>query len=114
LGLSVAHLHITELTLKSILLGDNGVCGGNSTCLLFHTIRAANNRPQIKEGANNMTLANVIRKMTDEELCEFICGMQIAIIRKFAQTFCVEIEEEIEAEKKKMFDGIAEKLKTEI
>ena len=61
-----------------------------------------------------MTLANAIRKMSDEELCEFIYGMQIAIIRKFAQTLGVEIEEEIEAEKKEMLDGIEEKLKTEI
>ena len=61
-----------------------------------------------------MTLANAIRKMSDEELCEFIYGMQIAIIRKFAQTLGVEIEEEIESEKKEMLDGIEEKLKTEI
>ena len=61
-----------------------------------------------------MTLANEIRKMSDEELCEFIYGMQIAIIRKFAQTLGVEIEEEIEAGKKEMLDGIAEMLKTEI
>lgn len=61
-----------------------------------------------------MTLGDAIRKMTDDELCEFIYGMQIAIIRKFAQTFGVEIEEEIEATKNEMFDGIAEKIKTEI
>ena len=61
-----------------------------------------------------MMLGDAIRKMTDDELCEFIYGMQIAIIRKFAQTFGVEIEEEIEATKNEMFDGIAEKIKTEI
>ena len=31
------------------------MCGGDSIGLLFHSIRAANNRPQIKEEANNMT-----------------------------------------------------------
>jgi hypothetical protein len=59
-------------------------------------------------------LGDAIRKMTDDELCEFIYGMQIAIIRKFAQTLGFEIEEEIEATKNEMFDGIAEKIKTEI
>jgi hypothetical protein len=59
-------------------------------------------------------LGDAIRKMTDDELCEFIYGMQIAIIRRFAQTLDVEIEEEIEATKNEMFDGIAEKIKTEI
>ena len=60
-----------------------------------------------------MTLANAIRKMTDEELCEFIYEMQITIIRKIAKNFGVEIEKEIEAEEKAIFDGIAEILKTE-